>query len=75
MNNADLPAMPFVEPVTECSVAAGLTKREFFAGLAMQGVLGNQSMLDNLNAAGVAWVAKRSVAMADALLAELESAK
>ena len=31
LKNADMPAMPFIEPNTECSVATGLTKREMFA--------------------------------------------
>jgi hypothetical protein len=37
MNDADLPAMPFVE--SNGYVATGLTKREYFAALAMQGLL------------------------------------
>lgn len=50
----------------------GLTKREYFAGLAMQ------SYVNNLYSSGIRTLedaAKRSVQMADALLAELEKFK
>jgi hypothetical protein len=50
----------------------GLTKREYFAGLAMQ------SYVNNLYSSGIRTLedaAKRSVQMADALLAELEKNK
>jgi len=44
MNNADMPAMPVTDakgPYKQESglVSIGLTKREHFAGLAMQGIL------------------------------------
>lgn len=45
----------------------GLTKREYFAGLAMQGILANgwdKAFRSNM--------AKQAIAYADALLAELE---
>jgi hypothetical protein len=47
----------------------GLTKREYFAGLAMQGYLNERHSLDNKT------LAEWSVKMADALLAELEKTK
>jgi hypothetical protein len=50
----------------------GLTKREYFAGLAMQ------SYVNNLYSSGIRTLedaAKRSVKMADVLLAELEKTK
>jgi len=31
------PAFPFVEPPTECSVATGMTLRDYFAAKALQG--------------------------------------
>lgn len=48
----------------------GLTKREYFAGLAMQGLLAN-SAEDELQR-GVGRIAHISVEHADALLAELD---
>ena len=77
MNNADMPAM--AQPVTsdengEITIAAdydtdymGLTKREHFAGLAMQGLMSDE-------AGYLKWsdLAKDSVAVADALLKALE---
>lgn len=47
----------------------GITKREYFAGLAMQSMCGFDLGQDNVVAKEYA---KRSVVMADALLAELE---
>lgn len=50
----------------------GLTKREYFAGLAMQ------SYVNNLYSSGIRTMedaAKRSVKMADAILVELEKTK
>jgi len=49
----------------------GLTKREYFAGLAMQGMMANQNLTSTENDT----IAKWSVDMADALLAELEKTK
>ena len=46
----------------------GLTKREYFAGLAMQG-FGEMAVYTN------DWVAAMAVSRADALLAELEKTK
>ena len=49
----------------------GLTKREHFAGLAMKGCCADEASWDQT----AAEVARCSVAMADALLAELERTK
>ncbi|WP_312321313.1 hypothetical protein [Stenotrophomonas sp.] len=60
----------------------GLTKREYFAAMAMQGIVGSISSeaeyqrlrdlarLDHLNVS--AWIARDAVKQADALLDELE---
>jgi hypothetical protein len=45
----------------------GLTKREYFAGLAMQGIIAGNLDVDD--------VAHSAVKMADAVLAELEKTK
>jgi uncharacterized protein (UPF0371 family) len=81
MNNADMPAM--AQPVTldaygDITVAfdhdtdyMGLTKREHFAGLAMQGLLAAPS--DNFkNKVSFSKYIEQSVILADALLKELE---
>lgn len=76
MNNADSPAMPVsisgndigdVWNSLEIESGGGLTKREHFSGLAMQGLL-------CLRAGGdVQEIAQISVSFADALLEELEN--
>ena len=70
MNNADAPATPvqFDYPdnnnTRQIEIFRGLTKREHFAGMAMQGLLASE---------GCNWdVAKRAKEMADILLEELE---
>lgn len=75
MRNADMPAMPqanqeVVEAFLEHEHDApnGLTKREHFAAMAMQGFCAAPDMPD----ATVEGVAGASVKQADALLAELE---
>ena len=70
-NNGDMPAMPsttwdndFDKVVVQTD---GLTKREHFAGLAMQGLLAGDTE-DNLTANGII---RDSIYLADALLEEL----
>ena len=75
MNNSDMPTVPiatstFTDPngITYLDVESkGLTKREHFAGLAMQGLMSDE-------AGYLRWsdLAKDSVAVADALLKALE---
>ena len=50
----------------------GLTKREYFAGLAMQGTCGNQEFLKTLNG-DPNLVAKACIEIADELLKQLEN--
>ena len=69
MNNADLPANPTTpnssDPEWAAAVTGGLTKREHFAGLAMQSLInGGESRFVT--------IAKSSLKAADALLAELD---
>lgn len=70
MKNADMPAMPVVEFDDNVGSKDGLTKREYFAAMAMQGIL--SSVLEQGVDVGRDQVAIDSVRMADALLAELE---
>lgn len=61
MNNSDAPAYPD----NWDAKLPGLTKREYFAAMAMQGFCANRTVPTCL-------VAERSVIQADALLKELE---
>ena len=84
MNNSDMPAMPQTVKINEVVkrqkgvfggdyedvVYKGLTKREHFAGLVMQGILSSEAVGDTFE--GFASV---SVKLADALLAELDKDK
>jgi hypothetical protein len=87
MNNADMPAMPQSgdnieqwndprNPSAGTYFADGLTKREHFAGLAMQGILSNSVMGDSaLHEKHEDWVkdiSDSSLQFADALLAALD---
>ena len=70
MKNADLPAMPFVETDAACSVVTGLTKREMFASMAMQGLTSVDNFSDDNET--ISRMAEWSVKCADALLAALD---
>ena len=81
MSNANNPANPSdityeKDGVTVREIATGLTKREHFAGLAMQALLSNPIMGDSdLWEAPQEWVKQMTesgVEMADALLKELD---
>lgn len=67
-NGAEL-AFPFVETreMQGESISFGLTKREYFAAMAMQGLCANTAYGDTQ----AGFLAKWSVEQADALLAEL----
>lgn len=76
IKNSDLPAMAVSTSESICQMTgalkaefAGLTKREHFAALSMQGILS----CDNSEFSHVA--AQRAVECADALLFELENSK
>ena len=75
MNNGDVSAMPTTAQCERCNSThykdeqtAGLTKREHFAGLAMQGILAGGGM----QRGNEEWLTKGAVDMADALLAALD---
>jgi hypothetical protein len=82
MNNSDMPAMPQsgddieqwndpTNPGAGTYFATGLTKREHFAGLAMQGLI----TLKGKHCCDTDIVAAQCVRMADSLLAELDKSK
>lgn len=53
-----------------------LTKREYFAGLAMQGLCTNPKVVDGSNAIAYVWMANQAVIFADFLIEALnEEAK
>lgn len=66
MNNADMPANPTYS--SDVLMQEGLTKREYFAGLAMQGMMASK-FWGEFSANGMASIA---LEQADALLKELE---
>ena len=83
MDNKDLPAMPLVNanghPYHANSIAwenspltSGLTKREVFAKAAMQAILANTHLIDNLDSASVDFLVTKSAIVADAQLAQLD---
>ena len=80
MNNGDMPASPVFSGdgfVTDAHSGAlsgagmGLTKREYFAAMAMQGILGNPFWNENAPFDEMS-VARSAESYADALLEQLE---
>lgn len=70
MENGKQQAFPFtIEDTGNPSVTSlGLTKREYFAAMAMQGILSNHMLIDSSE---WDWVAKNAVKQADELLKQL----
>ena len=77
MNNSDKPAMPYDHTFEDINgdifrrMYTGLTKREHFAGLAMQGILANK-FYDAPRRTKLEGMAIDAVAAANALLMELD---
>lgn len=81
MKNADKPVYPSItKDSTEINGQvfsnnvnhSGLTKREYFAGLAMQAIIPNWNLMKGVERGAVADIA---VEMADSLLRQLENKK
>ena len=71
MTKADEPAFARVASTQHGSMIGpqtGLTKREYFAAKAMQGIVGNHLMIDTDN---WQWLSENAVKAADALIKEL----
>lgn len=72
MTNADDLAYPtnIIDPDNRFkpSYHTGMSKREYFAAIAMQGIVSNHAMIDTLN---WGWLSEKSVEAADALISEL----
>lgn len=74
MSNRDEPAFPArLSFRGDEQLFAGMTKREYFAALAMQGLCADPNNHDIFSS--IEHAAQNAVAIADALLAELERAK
>ncbi len=55
------------------TIGSGLTKREYFAAMALQGILfWDATMNDNEHAGKPDLIAKQTLLLADAIIAELE---
>lgn len=65
MNNADKPAMPNYHPDGVEYGSPGLTKREYFAAMAMQGLMTKQGVNREM-------IVQMAISHADAMLKELE---
>jgi len=50
------------------SGADGMTLLDYFAAKAMQGILANQGMIDNVTPESAKWVAREAYQVADAML-------
>ena len=79
MNNGKQQAFPstrkYIDGNTEViNIQFGLTKREYFAAMAMQGILGNNRELDSLGGSPIK-ISQHCIEMADILLFELEKTK
>lgn len=55
--------------------AVGLTIRQHFAAMAMQGLLSNANICDSKNEASLNWVSEGAVKFADAVINELNKEK
>ena len=73
--NSQLPAFPLSREISETLPNTGLTKREYFAGLAMQAIISRNTedsrFINNIGLPDLAFTARESVAYADALLSAL----
>ena len=80
MKNRDKPINPIFnnngffthESHIKDSLLIGLTKREYYAGLALQGICSNQEFLKNLNGESNL-VIKACIEIADELLKQLDN--
>lgn len=73
MKNSDQPAFPepyINEPNLALSLKGGLTKREYFAAMAMQGLLSNPQVTDHME---YMHIASNAIYYADQLLKQIET--
>lgn len=73
MKNAEQPINPTTSWNGFEEVAhLGLTKREYFAGLAMHGLLANSTIHEQHTRDAIEWIADHAIRQADELLKQLE---
>ena len=80
MENGNKPAYPISEEQTDridsnVKIYSGLTKREYFAAMAMQGILANEQLRYSLCRPGRSGIKIYALQQADALLQELDQNK
>ena len=73
--SGDMPAMPHTEYDKDGNLPTGLTKREHFAGLAMQGLLASGKFQVDREMVLAAWCASDNLLYVQRLQAEKEQAK
>jgi hypothetical protein len=72
MENGRQPITPILDLNKDLSGMWGFTKREYFAGLAMQGMLSNSALVRELNTTNeIASICNASLLCADELLKQL----
>lgn len=86
MKNADKPSNPVTLKIEKVSgygpmgphyktvddIQLGLTKKEYFTALAMQGILSNSNIIGQHSKDGIEWVTKHSILQAEDILKQLE---
>lgn len=76
MENSNQPITPILDMNANLSNLIGLTKREYFAGLAIQGLLANSYISEQIrNCDNKNWIAREALENADKLLKQLENGK
>jgi len=71
MENKNTPIYPIADLNNHPSLLFGLTKREYFVGLAMQGLLSNQSITEHHGESAIKWITEHSIKQADEILKQL----
>ena len=72
--NTGGPAFPGLHPSAECRFKEeGMTLRDYFAAKAMQGMLANPKLQEQILKAGQSWIEESAWKVADAMLKERQS--
>lgn len=61
--------------ITRWSTYKGMSLRDWFAGMAMQGLLSNPALVDVVTKDSENWIASKARSQADAMIAEREKEK
>ena len=69
INKTGGPAFPGLHPSQECRFNdPGMTLRDYFAAKAMQGMLANPKLQEQILKVGQSWIEESAYAVADAML-------